>query len=104
MIVRVLKWSVDKRLCPWYSRTSFDTFASRHAEGVSVFVFCGRHLMDRKIGAAVLTLLLTIPSASLAQSAAPTPVPDVKPDLSPMAMFMGTWSCTVLKSPDGRTT
>ncbi len=35
--------------------------------------------------------------------ATPTPVPDVKPDLSAMAMFMGTWNCTSTKSPDGRT-
>lgn len=59
--------------------------------------------MYRPLLVAVVAFALTASCVALAQSA-PTPVPDVKPDLSPMAMFMGTWSCRVSKSPDGRTT
>ena len=48
---------------------------------------------------AALFVMLSIARAS----AEPTPVPDVRPDLSAMAMFLGTWNCTSTKSPDGRT-
>ena len=59
--------------------------------------------MNRPLLVALVVFALAAPCVALAQSASPTPVPDVKPDLSPMAMLMGTWSCKVLKSPNGRT-
>jgi hypothetical protein len=52
--------------------------------------------------AAVAALCLTAPCAAGAQTVAPTPVPDVAPNFAPMAMFMGTWNCKALKTPNGR--
>lgn len=53
----------------------------------------------------VFTLIIGLAAvcALPVRSASPTPVPDVKPDLSAMSMFLGTWNCTSVKSPDGRT-
>jgi hypothetical protein len=52
--------------------------------------------------AAVAALCLTAPCAAGAQTVAPTPVPDVAPNFAPMTMFMGTWNCKALKTPNGR--
>ena len=59
--------------------------------------------MNRQLLIAVAAFMLAAPCAALGQSAPPTPVPDYKPDFTPMAMFLGTWSCKSLKTPDGRT-
>ena len=58
--------------------------------------------MKRQLLIATAVFALAAPSAALGQSASPTPVPDPRPDFSPMVMFMGTWNCKALRSPDGR--
>ena len=58
--------------------------------------------MPRRFWGASLMLAVVALCAARAL-ATPTPVPDVKPDLSAMSMFLGTWNCTSTKSPDGRT-
>lgn len=57
--------------------------------------------MRTRASAALLAVAVVI--SAVRASAAPTPVPDAKPDLSAMSMFLGTWNCTSTKSPDGRT-
>jgi len=52
----------------------------------------------------VFTIVIALAAArAVPAGATPTPVPDVKPDLSAMSMFLGTWNCKSVKSPDGRT-
>lgn len=58
--------------------------------------------MKGRASAVVFAMLIGALSVVRA-SATPTPVPDAKPDLSAMSMFLGTWNCTSTKSPDGRT-
>ena len=58
--------------------------------------------MKRPILLAIAVFALGAACVAPAKSASPTPVPDVRPDLSPMAMFLGTWSCKALKSTNGR--
>jgi hypothetical protein len=59
--------------------------------------------MHRKMLTFTLVVALVVACALPVRSASPTPAPDRKPDLSAMAMFLGTWNCKSLKSPDGRT-
>ena len=49
--------------------------------------------MAKNSPALVLVLALIVCSAARAQTAAPTAVPDPKPDLSSMSYLIGTWSC-----------
>ena len=52
----------------------------------------------------VFTIVIALATGrAVPVSATPTPVPDAKPDLSAMSMFLGTWNCKSVKSPDGRT-
>lgn len=53
----------------------------------------------RRWGAALLAALLLTASAAAAQTMEPTPIPaPPKPDLQPMAYFLGTWNCTLHSS------
>ena len=58
--------------------------------------------MKRPVLLAIAVFALGAACVAPAKSASPTPVPDVRPDLSPMAMFLGTWSCKALKSTNSR--
>jgi len=42
--------------------------------------------------ALILGAILTL-SATVSRAASPTPVPDMKPNFSSMAFFLGTWNC-----------
>ncbi len=58
------------------------------------------------LSSAFLTAFVLVANAP--SIAAPTPVPDMKPDLSAMNFFMGTWKCTAMirgkSRPDTATT
>jgi hypothetical protein len=47
----------------------------------------------RRIPLALLLGAILILSATVSRAASPTPVPDMKPNFSSMAMFLGTWTC-----------
>ena len=58
-----------------------------------------RRFLQARFSLLAAAVCFFTPSMARAQA---TPVPDKKPDLSPMAMFMGTWTCKRLKSPNNR--
>ena len=50
-------------------------------------------MFKRALGSLALVAFIALSRSSFA-TAAPTPVPDVKPDLSAMSIFLGTWKCS----------